>query len=143
MLRKYFTFDNSNKKIVRKFVILGLLLLAGSSMWGQANLAQQIGCPVYLPNAFTPNNDQVNDVFTIKHGEDCQIEELQLRIFDRWGRIVYELTDARAKIAWDGTFRGRPLPGGVYMLDVKIGLRNYQTKEFNTFSKKGSVVLVR
>ena len=131
------------KKTVRTFILFTLLFLSGQAVFGQANLAREIGCDVYLPNAFTPNNDQVNDVFTIKHGEDCQVEDLQLRIFDRWGRIVYEITDTRTKIAWDGTYRGRPLPGGVYMLDVKIGLRNFQTKEYQTFEKKGSIVLVR
>jgi gliding motility-associated-like protein len=46
--------------------------------------------PVYVPNAFTPNDDGVNDVFMVR-GND--INGFHLMIFDRWGMLVFESFD--------------------------------------------------
>jgi gliding motility-associated-like protein len=64
---------------------------------------------VYVPNAFTPNGDGNNDVLYIR---STIIEEAALRIFNRWGELVFETNDLT--IGWDGTWRGEPIAPDVY-----------------------------
>ncbi len=69
---------------------------------------------VYIPNAFTPNGDGVNDTWGIV-GEGYLYYDLQ--IFDRWGRLLHSgrFTD---EVAWDGTLNGRKLPSAAYVYKV-------------------------
>ena len=59
---------------------------------------ENCACTVYLPNAFTPNGDGVNDSWTVVH--DCTLSEFDLTVFDRWGRAVFTSTDPA--VAWSG-----------------------------------------
>jgi gliding motility-associated-like protein len=70
---------------------------------------------VFIPNAFTPNGDQENDVLYVR---GIWIEKCVLRVFNRWGELVFETTDQN--IGWDGTFKGKKLDPDVfdYYLDV-------------------------
>lgn len=68
-------------------------------------------CTVYLPNAFTPDNNGMNEVFQPAY--DCPLDNFELLIFNRWGEIVYSSTDPDA--AWDGTYRGKLVQDGVYV----------------------------
>lgn len=66
---------------------------------------------IVIPNAFTPNNDGLNDILYVR---GSTISELTIfRIYDRWGELVFEsnhLTNG-----WDGTFKGKPAAPGVYV----------------------------
>lgn len=63
-----------------------------------------------IPNAFTPNGDQINDVFTIPELKIC---EINITIFNRWGNIVYQ--QSPFDNAWDGqSSNGADLPSGTY-----------------------------
>ncbi len=64
---------------------------------------------IYVPNAFSPNGDNENDVLYVR-GQ--LIEGMVFRIFDRWGEMVFESFDRL--IGWDGTFRGKALDPDVY-----------------------------
>jgi gliding motility-associated-like protein len=70
---------------------------------------------VFIPNAFTPNGDNNNDVLYVR---GIWIEKMIFRIFDRWGEMVFESEDVNK--GWDGTFRGKKLDPDVYdfYLDV-------------------------
>lgn len=68
---------------------------------------------IYIPNAFTPNGDGINDMFGVK-GEG--IRNFQLRIYDRWGKVIFESMDPKKQ--WDGYFEGRPVEQGVYVVQV-------------------------
>lgn len=85
-------------------------------------------CPQYaLPNAFTPNGDGINDLFTpIKDSIDF-VDQVKVQIFGRWGNIVYESTNPM--IMWDGRDQNskEELPAGVY----------YYTVEFSEIRIKG------
>ncbi len=74
-------------------------------------------CPtkVYIPNAFSPNSDGINDTFGV-FGTD--IISLELLIFDRWGGQVFETADVNGQ--WDGTVRGKPVTAGVYAWMARI-----------------------
>ena len=67
---------------------------------------------LYLPTAFSPNGDGVNDVLRVGSGDDIQVA--RTRVHDRWGALVYEGTDG-----WDGMVKGERAPHGVYVLTVE------------------------
>jgi gliding motility-associated-like protein len=89
---------------------------------------------VYLPNAFTPNQDGKNDVFTMKHNSNFTLESLQ--IFNRWGKLVFETTDPDK--GWDGTINGVPQPAGVYVYQLQA-----KDKLGKPIEKHGNVTLMR
>ena len=62
---------------------------------------------LYLPNAFSPNNDGVNDRFKVLNKNEIQL--IELKVFDRWGNKVFETTDPEQ--SWDGSYRGKS--GGI------------------------------
>jgi gliding motility-associated-like protein len=72
---------------------------------------------VYIPTAFTPNGDIVNDRIKV---EALGIEGLQWDIFNRWGLKVFSTSDLAE--SWDGTYGGQPLPEGVYSYKLLIYL---------------------
>ncbi len=65
-----------------------------------------------IPNAFTPNDDQVNDAFRVVPFDGFEVV-FALQIYDRWGRKVFEQT-SQAALEWDGTVDGKPAPADVY-----------------------------
>lgn len=129
---------------MKKAALLILLFLA----FGFQNLnAQQkfggsyLDCKLIAPNAFTPNDDGVNDYFFVSTTGACRLQKFELKIFDRWGRLVFEgdeLTDQ-----WDGTYDGQPLKEGVYLWQSTLtwAAEGNQTAVGET--KKGSLVLIR
>lgn len=78
-------------------------------------------CAVYMPNAFTPNNDGKNDFYVTS--VSCPTEAYKLEIMDRWGRPVF--VAYRPEDAWDGRSHGMYAPEGayVYRLEFKDILR--------------------
>ncbi|MDG1331736.1 MAG: choice-of-anchor L domain-containing protein [Crocinitomicaceae bacterium] len=79
---------------------------------------------LFVPTAFSPNGDNNNESFGIKINADC-VEEMNLRVFDRWGERVFETTDPETK--WDGSYRGEPLSAGVFVYTLEIKL-NFETE---------------
>lgn len=81
----------------------------------------------FVPTAFSPNGDQVNDLLTV-FANDFQVAQvLQFQVFDRWGGMMYEARDFppnSQRIGWDGTFRGSPMNEGVYTYVAKLLLSN-------------------
>ncbi|WP_236979121.1 gliding motility-associated C-terminal domain-containing protein [Membranihabitans maritimus] len=73
---------------------------------------------IYIPNAFSPNGDGLNDTFTI-YGNDALIKVQSMRIFDRWGNRVYQ-QDETQPVNWNGTNNGKQMESGVYgyLLDL-------------------------
>ena len=72
---------------------------------------------LYIPTAFSPNNDGVNDCFKIK---GVGFEAIDFQVYDRWGNVIYTTTDEND--CWDGTFNGRALPTGAYSWKLLIRL---------------------
>ncbi len=68
----------------------------------------------YIPNSFSPNNDGINDVFK---GSFIGEKEVQMLIFDRWGKLIYNETGHR--LTWDGTNNGKSCPTDVYIYKFK------------------------
>ena len=77
---------------------------------------------VFIPNAFSPNGDGFNDIFTFFSGAGVQ-EILHLKVFDRWGGLVFEhneLMPNEFQGGWDGTSHGKPVAPGVYVYEVFV-----------------------
>lgn len=94
----------------------------------------QYCCRFIYPNAFTPNEDGMNDGFrVVTYGNMVQY---RLMIFNRWGQQVFESTDPGEY--WDGRFNGMPADMGTYMYYFKG-----QCLTGNKEEAKGDVLLIR
>jgi gliding motility-associated-like protein len=71
-------------------------------------------CTLYLPDAFTPNNDGLNDEF--KPVYDCSLQDYNLTIFDRWGHVVFKTNDIED--SWNGKSRSEFVQLGVYVYQI-------------------------
>jgi gliding motility-associated-like protein len=87
---------------------------------------------IYIPSAFSPNGDGINDVFYVR---GLNISDIQLMIFDRWGNLVFETTDQ--SIGWNGYYRGTLFVPEVFMY-VLTG-KDPEGKKINF---KGNITLV-
>jgi len=70
---------------------------------------------IFVPNAFSPNQDNANDIVYVR-GQN--IKEMDFKIFDRWGELVFESTNQN--VGWDGTYKGKPLDPDVYVYHLKV-----------------------
>jgi len=83
---------------------------------------------VYIPNTFTPNGDNLNDIFSLK-GVGLKLEGYSMEIFDRWGASLYFTRDIMK--GWDGMVKGREASEGVYIYKIKvIGANGEGKKEY-------------
>ena len=87
----------------------------------------------YLPNAFTPDNNGVNDLL---YFYGTGVKEFVLRVYDRWGELVFETSDF--KNAWDGTFKNKPVTSGVYAYQLTITFKSSKVEEVS-----GNINLIR
>ncbi len=88
---------------------------------------------LFIPNAFTPDGDNVNDVFYVRGNA---VDEIYMAVYNRWGELVFETNDLN--IGWDGTYKGKALPPDVFGYYVEIKCLNGEE-----FFKKGNVTIIR
>ncbi len=93
---------------------------------------------VFVPNAFTPDNDGVNDVFFVR-ATDLDPERFTLQIFNRWGEVVFETNDPEQ--VWDGSVRGGEyyVQNDVYIWRVVA----FRKTGFERVELTGSVTIIR
>lgn len=87
----------------------------------------------YLPNAFTPDGNSVNDVL---YFYGTGVKEFILQVFDRWGEKVFETTDM--KVGWDGVYKGKAALAGVYAYQLTITFISTKVEQV-----KGNLNLIR
>lgn len=105
-----YTFDGKNS-IAGCYVVTAIDSFGNESVKSAAVCVDN--CPVYeLPNVFTPNGDLVNDLF--KALPYKFVESIDIKIFNRWGQLMFETTDP--DVLWDGrnTDTNKKVPDGVY-----------------------------
>lgn len=90
---------------------------------------------IYIPTAFTPNGDGVNDVFRAYFGEE-KPETIRISIYDRWGARIYSSVGTDVK--WDGMHRDYLVTPGVYSYVFWFTMGNGET-----VIKKGTVTVLR
>ena len=88
----------------------------------------------YIPNAFSPNQDGLNDIFKPVL---INFQEYTLSIYNRWGELIYTSNDI--DLGWDGSYLGKPLPNGIYLYKM----RYKTTEDFQWNNKKGTLNLIR
>ncbi len=92
---------------------------------------------IYLPNAFTPDNDGLNDLFMAK-GKN--IDQFIMYIYDKWGMPIYNTDDIST--GWDGTKNGNPCPEGVYVYLIDYtGI--YPDNQASATNISGTLTLIR
>ena len=90
---------------------------------------------VSIPKAFTPNNDNLNDILKIEYGAGLKVFHF-LKIFNRWGNIVFQTTNLNQ--GWDGNVNGNPQEMDAYTYFI-----SYVTYKDEPVSKTGSFILLR
>jgi trimeric autotransporter adhesin len=89
----------------------------------------------FIPTAFTPNGDGLNDIFRIRNMRTQKLVEFS--VYNRYGERVYYNGYSREQ-GWDGTYKGVPCDGGTYFYYVIVGLRDGTNR-----IHKGDVTLIR
>jgi gliding motility-associated-like protein len=89
---------------------------------------------VYLPDAFTPNGDGTNDLFSVLHNPYLTV--VRLKVYNRYGGLVF--SSSAATPGWYGTFQAKPQPAGVYVWQAE-----YTDLEKTTRTAQGTVLLIR
>ena len=93
---------------------------------------------IYVPNVFSPNDDGINDVFSVSFGSDLQVTSMHGSIYDRWGNLVYSAEVI--PFIWDGYFTDETMMAGVYVYTITVKYAD-QGKEIETVLA-GDVTLV-
>ena len=88
-------------------------------------------CEIFVPSAFSPNGDGQND--TLEIFSNCNIGELNVRVFDRWGNLL--LQSSKPVLDWNAFIRNRTVETGVYIVTV-----DYQLVSENGGIQSGSMV---
>ena len=96
------------------------------------------GTSFYLPNAFTPNGDGLNDVFAPVVRYDY-IKNYYMSIFNRWGELIFESNNIYQ--GWDGTCKGKPAMAGVYVYRINYTTSGQQPQKSETVT--GMVILIK
>ncbi len=91
-------------------------------------------CELFLPNAFSPNGDALNEEFGLVNG--INILSFSMKIFNRYGQVIFYSTDQFKK--WDGKYKNKPMPIGVYPWVL-----TYTNKNGYTQTETGTVLLIR
>ena len=92
-------------------------------------------CDIFVPNSFTPNEDDRNDYFIPQF--QCEYSFYILTILDRWGNTVY--TSSNVNLKWDGRFKGNPCPDDVYVYHIEA----IEKKTDKKISRNGHISLFR
>jgi len=92
---------------------------------------------IYIPSAFSPNDDGKNERFLIK-GQGITLAT-HLTVYNRYGQIIFERKDFRLddnSAAWDGTYKGEKVAAGNYVYFIEMLCNGA------TFTRRGSVVVI-
>jgi gliding motility-associated-like protein len=114
------------------------IVLIVKNVWGCVdtaikNIRVEPDFNLYIPNTFTPNEDDRNEFFQAK---GTGIKTFKLLIFNRWGEQVFDSNDITK--GWDGSFKGEPCKSDVYVWKLRATDINGKAKELN-----GHVTLYR
>ncbi len=113
-----------------KFTLL-IISDGGCTLTKESNI--KIFTKLYMPSAFTPNGDGLNDVYRIPPGVQLRLKNFS--IYDRWGTRIFNTTDINK--GWDGTISGMKKDPGVYVFIVS------GADDKGAVFLKGTFVLVR
>lgn len=106
-----------------------------SGFYSYSNIVELKQAPiVYIPNAYTPNNDGTNDLWDIV---PLFVKSFELRLYDRWGRLVFITTDKNKKLA------ATDMNGEVLPTDVYAYVLNYTGFEGSSGTRTGNLTIFK
>ncbi len=119
---------------------LGIYSLTISNSCGTADFSMKVyprdcECSLYIPNAFSPGNGGINEY--LSPYSDCDLFTYHLKIFSRWGKLVFESRDPNDN--WDGRIDGIELPQDVYIYHIKYTF----SEESTLHNDQGTITLLR
>jgi gliding motility-associated-like protein len=120
------------------FVIAAILMHLAVAGQRTSSPLQAILCDS-IQKAFTPNGDNINDIFSIEPFvlHHAQTDSFSLKVFNRWGELVFESNDH--KKPWNGKDKkDKPAPTVVYIYLARLSIYNGPSNEC-----KGSITLIR
>lgn len=123
---------NGNKDI--EYVVKVTQEPEGCFAYDSIHVRYIIGPDIYVPSAFTPNGDGMNDIFRPIPVGITHID--YFRVYNRWGQMVFQTTQYMK--GWDGTFHGKPCDEGGYVWMVRG-----EDEKGRSIEKKGTVLLIR
>lgn len=91
----------------------------------------------YVPNTFTPDNDEFNEVFKPVFSQGYDPYNYNLLIFNRWGEVLFESNDA--EFGWDGTYGGKIVEDGTYVWKITYKVKDIDKRHIIS----GHVTLIR
>lgn len=94
------------------------------------NVKECVG--VYIPNAFSPNEDGKNDYFTV-YTAPCVKKVKVLSVYNRWGSLLFTRTDFEPnndKLGWDGLWKGKPVSADIYAFYVELEEKDGSTQRY-------------
>ena len=115
----------------QKIILLLLISLVCSTIQARTDETSEtadtttVVSHIEIPNAFSPNGDDINEILRVKADKTKGITEFRAIIYNRWGQKIYEWTDLNG--GWDGTFNGSPVKQGTYFVLVKAKGSDGQT----------------
>lgn len=92
-------------------------------------------CPVVFPNAFSPDGNGWNEKFNTV--SPCAFTQFNLKIFSRWGELLFQTNDPSFDAGWNGTFNGKDVQEGVYVYTCEY------EHEFKKGRISGDVTILR
>jgi len=95
-------------------------------------------CRIYVPNAFSPNGDGINDDFRVADFK-CPFTDFKLQLFSRWGELVFETGNPGE--AWNGRSGARERPSGLYVWLLSYRLTSDPQQQLRV--ETGELTLVR
>jgi gliding motility-associated-like protein len=115
----------------------GVYVLTVSNVCGTATRSIKIDqgvCQLYLPNAFTPDYNGLNDIFKVKY--PFIVKQFRFTIYNRYGQIIFETNNMLT--GWDGNFNGKAQPAGGYVWQISFTDIDNRVKMLT-----GKVLLIR
>jgi len=91
-------------------------------------------CDIFVPTAFTPNKDNLNETFGVV--DHASVQYFSMQIYSKWGQLIFSTNDISQK--WDGTYKGDNMPNGSY-----LWMLNYTNNRGRKFYEQGTVMLIR
>ena len=121
--------------------VIHIMDIFGCSDEASISLKVDRSLDLFIPTAFSPNGDGLNERFTI-YGNPTQVKGVQsFQIYDRWGNLLFYAKDLAVNdetSGWDGYFRGQLMNAGVFIFHVELELQDGSSQR-----KSGQFSLVR